>query len=191
MTFSDAFIQQVALLFLGALITGFGVPLVLRTIDSRKLRQQKEFEADLARQGKLLEAQSELLDQITKTVWAWRYLAKQVVYYGSNGDSARYAAASAKYEEAVWEHLDVFRTQTSKARRLVSETAYKRLDELYQYIVHDVDPKVSELAGRETINQAACSQLASRIRQEVSGRLDDALFELASELKLTSRTLKT
>ena len=190
-TFSEAFVQQLTLLVLGALITGLGVPAVLRRIDARKLREQKQFEADLARQSKLLDAQAALLDEITRLVWAWRYLAKQVVYYGSRGNEERYGAARAKYEDAVWGLLDALRTQISKSRRLVSEGAFQRLNDLYGYVVHDLDMKVSDLAGRPDIDQVGCNQLASRFSTEVSGRLDDALFELAQELRLTSQSLKT
>jgi len=190
MTISESFVQQVTLLVLGALITGFGVPYVLRLIDARKMREQKKLEAELARQGKLLDAQSALLDEITRLVWAWRYLAKQVVYYGSRGDNDRYMAAKAKYEDGVWGLLDGLRTQISKARRLVSEAAFERLNDLYGYVVHDVDLKVSDLAGRAELDRAACSVLAQRFSAEVSGRLDDAIFELACELWLTSQSMR-
>ena len=190
MTISESFVQQVALLVLGALITGFGVPYVLRLIDARKMREQKKLEAELARQGKLLDAQSALLDEITRLVWAWRYLAKQVVYYGSRGDNDRYMAAKTKYEDGVWGLLDSLRTQISKARRLVSEAAFERLNDLYGYVVHDVDLKVSDLAGRAELDRAACSVLAQRFSAEVSGRLDDAIFELACELRLTSQSMR-
>ena len=190
MTISESFVQQVALLVLGALITGFGVPYVLRLIDARKMREQKKLEAELARQGKLLDAQSALLDEITRLVWAWRYLAKQVVYYGSIGDNDRYMAAKTKYEDGVWGLLDSLRTQISKARRLVSEAAFERLNDLYGYVVHDVDLKVSDLAGRAELDRAACSVLAQRFSAEVSGRLDDAIFELACELRLTSQSMR-
>lgn len=190
MTISESFVQQVTLLVLGALITGFGVPYVLRLIDARKMREQKKLEAELARQGKLLDAQSALLDEITRLVWAWRYLAKQVVYYGSRGDNDRYMAAKARYEDGVWGLLDGLRTQISKARRLVSEAAFERLNDLYGYVVHDVDLKVSDLAGRAELDRAACSVLAQRFSAEVSGRLDDAIFELACELRLTSQSMR-
>jgi hypothetical protein len=190
MTISESFVQQVTLLVLGALITGFGVPYVLRLIDARKMREQKKLEAELARQAKLLDAQSALLDEITRLVWAWRYLSKQVVYYGSRGDNDRYMAAKAKYEDGVWGLLDGLRTQISKARRLVSEAAFERLNDLYGYVVHDVDLKVSDLAGRAELDRAACSVLAQRFSAEVSGRLDDAIFELACELRLTSQSMR-
>lgn len=190
MTISEAFLQQVALLLLGALVTGFGVPLVLRLVDARKQREQKALDAALARQGKLLDAQSVLLDDVTRTVWAWRFLAKQVVYYGSRADKDRYDAAKAKYEDGVWTLLDGFRTQISRARRLVSEQAFKDLNALYDYVVHDVDLRVADVAGKADIDCRGCTELAHRFSAEVSTRLDDALLDLASELRLTARSLE-
>ncbi|HEX5314578.1 MAG TPA: hypothetical protein VFX38_06725 [Gammaproteobacteria bacterium] len=189
MTISESFVQQVVLLLIAAAVTGFGLPYVLRLVDNRKLRQQKQFEAELARQNKLIEAQSALLDEITRLVWGWRYLAKQVVYYGTGDDTDRYAAASAAYEERVWKMLDGFRTEISKSRRLVSETAFRELNALYEYIVGDIDRKVGEFAGKPEINRKACAELSTRFTDEVSARLDDALFKLASELRLTSHSV--
>jgi hypothetical protein len=186
MTLDDSFYQQAALLVLGALLTGFGVPCVLRRIDARKLREQKLFEADLARQAKLLEAQSVLLDELTRVVWAWRYLAKQVVYYGSRGDDVRFARARDRYEEGVWTLLDELRTQISKSRRLVSETAFANLNGLYRYIVDDVDRSVAEHAMGPGLDRQGCAELASRFSREVSQRLDEELFMLAQALRLTA-----
>lgn len=187
MTFTDAFVQQALLILIGAGVTGFGVPLVLRVIDERKLREQKRFEAELARQSKLIDAQSALLDEITRAVWAWRYLAKQVVYYGAQGDEERFLTAKKKYENEVWGQLDGFRTQISKSRRLISERAFASLNELYEFIVHDVDLSISNVMNSPGIDRSACSAIAMRFSREVSTKLDDALLLLANDLGLAAR----
>ena len=189
MIFDPAFQQKLVLLLLAALISGFGIPYILKLIDNRKLREQKRFEAELSRQSKLIDAQSTLLDQITRILWKWRYLVKSVVYYGARGDQKRYDAARVNYEDVVWGLLDEFRTEISRSRRLVSEAAFQNLNGLYRYVVHDLDQKVSNLASGDTIDKIACQELAARFSDEVSAKLDDALFELASELRLTSRSL--
>jgi len=189
MMLDAAFLQKLVLLLFGAVISGFGIPYVLKRIDNRKLREQKLFEAELSRQSKLIDAQSTLLDEITRILWKWRYLAKGVVYYGARGDQKRYDAARVNYEDTVWGLLDDFRTEISRSRRLVSEAAFKNLDLLYRYVVHDLDRKVSNLVSGDMIDQVGCKQLADRFSDEVSAKLDDALFELASELRLTSRSL--
>lgn len=188
MILTDAFLQQAMLLLLGALVTGLGVPYVLRRIDQRKLRQQKIFEADLARQAKLIDAQASLLDEVTRLVWAWRYLAKQVVYYGARGDEERFSAAKKRYEDEVWGLLDALRTQISRSRRLISEQAFAELGGLYDYIVRDVDPHVSAVVEGPGIDRSACGDIAARFSSEVSTKLDDALMRLATALRLVSRT---
>lgn len=76
MRLDQAFLEKIILLVLTALITGFGIPYVLKRVEQRKLREQKKFEDDLARQGKIIEAQSKLLGDLSQLLWKWRYLAE-------------------------------------------------------------------------------------------------------------------
>ena len=60
--FRNPFVQNVVLLLLTALLTGLLVPYVLNIADDRKSPRQKEREAALARQAKIIDAQSAFLD---------------------------------------------------------------------------------------------------------------------------------
>ena len=180
------FLGKLVLLVLGALLTGLGLPWVMRSIDSNKQRQQKVFESELARQTKLIDSQSALLDALTKIVWTWRYLAKEVVYYGALAETDSYLKARAAYEERVWHLLVDLRTEISRARRLVSEAAFQELNQLYAYIVYDIDMKVRKLADAGEPDVLRCKELSDRFSNEVSARLDDALLELAKQFRLTS-----
>ena len=177
------FLGKLVLLVLGALLTGLGLPWVLRSIDSNKQRQQKVFESELARQTKLIDSQSALLDALTKIVWTWRYLAKEVVYYGALAETDSYLKARAAYEERVWHLLGDLRTEISRARRLVSEAAFQELNQLYAYIVYDIDMKVRKLADAGEPDVLRCKELSDRFSNEVSARLDDALLELAKQFR--------
>jgi hypothetical protein len=180
------FQQKLVLLALGAVVSGFSIPYLFRVIDSRKFKEQKVFEAALSRQSRLIEAQATLLDDLTRTLWKWRFLAKGVVYYGARGEVKRFETARMAYEGAVWGLLDEFRTGISRSRRLVSEGAFTDLNLLYKYVVHDLDVSVSDLASDASLDSAACGQLARRFSEEVTPKLDHALYQLALELKLTS-----
>ncbi len=180
----DQFLQKIMLLIVTALISGAGVPYVLKVVDDRKLRRQKKFEADLTIQQKLIDSQSKLLDDLTQILWKWRYLAKSVVYYGSISQNERFDAAKKHYEDEVWRLLNEFRTEISRSRRLVSEAAFQQLNSLYHYVVHDLDLKISELISKNNPDAQECRRLADRFSNEVSTRLDDALNDLASELSL-------
>jgi RNAse (barnase) inhibitor barstar len=180
----DPFVEKIILLLLAALVSGFGIPYVLKIIEQRKLREQKKFEADLARQAKIIESQSKLLDDLSQLLWKWRYLAKKVVYYGAQENTERYNVARKQYEEYIWDILNEFRTEISKSRRLVSEHAYEKLDSLYNYIVGDIDIKITQLIGRNEIDPQESGEIAERFSKEVSRRLDDAIDDLAFELHL-------
>lgn len=173
MQFDQAFLEQIILLVLTALITSFGIPVLLQRIDEAKIRQ-----------AKIIEAQSKLLDDLSQILWKWRYMAKQVVYYGANGNQELYARARNEYNESIWLILHEFRVEISKARRLVSEKAYERLNALYDYIIGDLDLKISAIISMERPDSLSCATLASRFSNEVTKALDDALNDLASELNL-------
>jgi hypothetical protein len=187
MSLDQAFLEKVVLLVLTALITGLGIPYVLKRVEDRKLRQQRSFEADLARQGKIIEAQSKFLDDLSRLLWTWRYLAKKVVYYGALENAERYELARRQYDEQVWDILNEFRAEISRARRLVSEGAYQRLDALYDYVVHDIDLRMSDITRADKLDGQKSRAMADRFSVEVSRTLDDALDELASELHLKVR----
>jgi len=184
MSLDQTFLEKIILLILTALITGFGIPYVLKRVEERKLREQKKFEADLLRQSKILEAQSKLLDDLSGLLWKWRYLAKKVVYYGAEENMERYDRAKKEYDEIVWDILNEFRAEISKSRRLVSERAYERLDSLYKYVVHDIDLKISGIIRSDKLDVRRSEEMAERFSDEVSKKLDDAMDELASELAL-------
>jgi len=184
MNLDQAFIEKIILLILTALITGFGIPYVLKRVEERKLREQKKSEAELARQGKIIEAQDKLLDDLSSILWKWRYLAKKVVYYGAEENTERYEIARKQYDEEVWDILNEFRTEISKSRRLVSENAYEKLDSLYDYIVSDLDVEINQIIRTDKPEVEKSLEIAERFSVEVSKKLDDAMDDLASELNL-------
>jgi hypothetical protein len=89
MIVGTAFLQNIALLGITALLTGLGVPYVLRVVDDRKTSQQKEREGELARQAKLIDTQAKFLDDLAGLLWRWRYMSMQVAYYGGGGADDR------------------------------------------------------------------------------------------------------
>jgi len=173
-----AFVEKVILLLLTALISGLGIPYVLKVVDERRLRQ-----------GKLIESQAKLLDDLTHTLWTWRYLAKSVAYYGARGESERFQAAKKQYEDIVWGLLNEFRTEISRSRRLVSERAFRDLNALYDYVVHKLDHEISNLMPKKMEDaHDGWHELAWVFTEEVSTKLDQALDDLAAELRLKVRT---
>ena len=71
----NAFIRNVCLLLLTALLTGLLVPYLLKVIDNRKAMRQQERASALARQAKIIEDQAQFLDNLAVELWKWRYMA--------------------------------------------------------------------------------------------------------------------
>jgi uncharacterized membrane-anchored protein YhcB (DUF1043 family) len=55
--------HPLVILAVTARLTGLLVPLVKATMDDRKLRNQKRFDAELSRQAKVIDSQAELLSE--------------------------------------------------------------------------------------------------------------------------------
>jgi len=187
---SQDFLEKVAILLLTVLLTGLLAPYVLKRIDDAKSIQQKILDADLARQAKVIEAQSKFLDDLTETLWTWRYLSMKVAYYGMGDEGPSYAAARKDYELQIWDVLSRLRSQINKSRRLASENAYKTLVSLYDRIV-DIDVQLTEAARQSPSPKQSeeLSRLNTVIRWEMTEKLDEVVDLLAKELRLKGEDL--
>ena len=71
----------------------------------------------------------------------------------------------------------------------MSESAFQNLNSLYDYVVGDIDLKMSTLISEDNPDAMEdCRKMADRFSVEVSTKLDEALNDLASELHLKVRT---
>ena len=186
MQLTQTFWEQLLILLSTALLTGFLVPYVLKRIDEAKSIEQKVREAGIARQAKLIDAQSNFLDETTEVLWAWRYLSMKVAYDGSTPVDDLYAASVLEYQKGIWGILSRLRNQTSKARRLVSESGYKRMVALYDQIV-ELDGQIEGLVRAQMPLERrteAFSPIQERLRNELTEKLDSTLYSLAKEVQL-------
>ncbi len=186
MHLTQAFWEQLLILLSTALLTGFLVPYVLRRIDESRSIAQKVREAGIARQARLIDAQSNFLDETTEVLWAWRYLSMKVAYDASTPVDEMYAASVLEYQKDIWDILSRLRNQTSKARRLVSESGYQRMVALYDQIV-ELDGQIDGLIRSQMTRKArteAFSPIQERLRNEMTEKLDGTLYALAKEVQL-------
>jgi hypothetical protein len=190
MTLSQDLQEKLALLVLTALLTGLVIPYVLKNVEEAKRRQQTLFEAELARQSKIIEAQAQFLDELTETLWSWRYLTIKVAYYGLDKQQ-EYAAAIRDYDTEIWDVLFKLRKQTSKSRRLVSEKTYKRLVDLYDRIVGEIDRELREAIATSdgSARAAALAKLNERLRWQETKDLDELIDAIAAEVGLKQQTV--
>jgi hypothetical protein len=190
MIFDQKFVQGLILLLLTAILTGLVVPYILRVVDTRKAREQKDREAELARQAKVVEAQAKFLDDLSNYLWRWRYLCIRLAYQGGRSDAERYADAEGEYEKSIFEVFCLVRNEISRSRRLVSESAYHRLLDLYEKDLVPLDNRISDIRDKDPgiLRAAEFRRLNEDIYHTVSTRIDGMLNELANELQLRGGT---
>jgi hypothetical protein len=190
MTLNNEFVQQLILLGLTAALTGLLVPYILKSIDDRRARAQRERDAQVARQSKIIEAQSKFLDDISDYLWKWRYLSTKLAYYGWKNMKEKYAQSQQAYDDESWDLFNFIRNEISRSRRLVSEEAYKRLVSLYKDEMVKLDSRISK--AREEDESERCKslgQLNSYISGHLTRKIDNVLRDLAFEVQLTEKQI--
>jgi heme exporter protein D len=180
---SPDFWQKFILLLTTALLTGLLVPIIKSVVDQKKLLQQKQFEADLARQAKIIEAQGKLLEDLAQLLWEYYFLSLKVSYY-RNEEKERYEQAAKEFDENSWQLFIKFQTEISKARRLASPKTYQSLRELYKWLIEQDE----ELAAMnlEEKSPKAWDKRHDKFFAQGARRIGDALSLLAEDLRLTS-----
>jgi hypothetical protein len=180
------FWEKLALLLSAAALSGLLAPLVLKQFEMRRTAEQKVREAQLARQAKLIDAQSALLDDLSRVLWEWRYAAMRVTYYGGLGDQERCTEANAAYGDVVWGLLSQIRFHTSRARWLISTDAFERLKAFYLRLIEidlalyragELDDPVKRSLELADMNQVIFGQVTSDI--------DTILADIAAEAMIS------
>lgn len=186
---NSQFAQNLGLLLVTAALTGLLIPYILKRVEHKRTLEQKDREADLARQAKVIEAQAAFLDELSLHLWNWRYLSMKLAYYGArqaDADNPKYAEAEANYDTNIWDVFRLTRNEISRSRRLLSTQMYKRLVDLYESEMVKLD---NEIAGARTMldvadRTEAFFTLNQQIFYGVTSHIDELLNEIASELGL-------
>jgi hypothetical protein len=175
-----SFNQNVALIGITAGLTGLLVPTVKTVMDQRHFRRQKDYEADLARQTAVLEAQVKLLEDLSSVLWEYVLSLIAVSYYKCNGDEARFEKARESYEDSSGSQFGRMQAEFSKARRLLSPERWLELQELYSEFLR-LDMRVTQL--RTTADMAPWNQ-QHHDAFGIQGRISEVLAHLAAEMQL-------
>jgi hypothetical protein len=183
---SQDFLEKVGLLVLTALVTGFAAPFILKRIEERKARDQKRFDADLARQAKLIDAQVTLIENFARLIWEFQLSLINVTYYrGMNPDM--YDQARRSYDERSAMMLRSIRAEISKSIRLVPAAMYGDLKALYYDELLVLDSRLSEIqkGNYDTpATRGAWQALNHYAVYELSEKVDALTDRLASTLGL-------
>lgn len=186
MAFSQNFIENAVILLMTASLTGVLVPLLFRLIDERRNREQKIFEAELSRQGKIIDSQVKLLEDLSSLLWEYQLLLIEVPYYRQFPERDLFATALKAYEENSGKILRKIRAEISKALRLTPHPIYQELKDLYYKQLLPLDLKVSQFASAAK-NQDMTREwheLNQYVVYELSEIVDQIIDKLANELKL-------
>jgi len=179
---SQSLVENVVLLVITASLTGLLVPFIKNVMDNRFFERQKRYEADLARQGNVIEAQAAFLDDLSEQLWRFRYLAMAVSYYQPEEQPDRYQDAIEEYDKEAWDIFNHVRASISKARRLISENAHQRLVAFYKEELVQFDRQIKRVIesnqGHQLLNQLIFTKWTDRI--------DEIIHFLSRELELTS-----
>lgn len=185
---------------LTAVLTGLGVPYVKGRIDDRKLEKQKafdderlraqtRFEAGLARQTKVIEAQAQLLDELAETLWGYQKMLLKITYYAVTGNSEKHRVAFREYDDQSWDRLGTLLGLISKSRRLASVEVHDRLDRLYWKLVIELDGEIISLSRGDAddgvMDSPAWRKLQNSLTNEMRAEIDGVLADLAAQLRLS------
>jgi hypothetical protein len=188
---SKTFVETLLSLVATAGLTGLLVPLVKGKMDDRKFREQKNFEAELARQAKLIESQVKFLENLSNLLWEYLYLAIQPSYYKACfPDPERFAVAIKNYDGQSWSIFGKFRAEVSLAQRLTSPETYRQLNDLYQSWVNDIDNWISGWEKKE-FDSEGLQKLAGEHNKRLNDehrKIDAILSRIANELQLSDGT---
>lgn len=139
-----SFIQAALLVALTGALSGFLIPWIKGRTDDKKARQQK-----------IVDAQSEVLDELTMTLWEIRYLLMGIAYDRLNGPLTTYDSAIEGYRDEITALFSRFRIAASTAGRLVPAGAYERLIAFYDNRLTTLEGAVSEAIRERPPNRAS------------------------------------
>ena len=181
---SESFIQAALLLVLTALLTGLLAPLINANMAHRKFKQQRLFEADLARQNKIIEAQSQLLEEIEQLVWDYYVRAIAVGWYTcEDKDETKYQESFEKYDTSTWEFYTNMQRALSKARRLASPRMQQQLQDLYE-VLRALDANLINLV-KSRATEDVWNAFYTSLRSEHADEIKRVMNLLAEDLGLS------
>lgn len=179
--------QNVALLLLTALVTGLAVPRVKARMDLRYFREQKEQEAELARQASRITEQTEFLKSYIAVVWRFHFNLLEVTYAKASGmDPPEFEALWAKYGPESWACLRECRRLTSSAIHLVSKEEFAQLLAFYRVML-DEEAQLSTQVERRSPSRNEWFVIHQRLLNDFAATLDAEIERLARDLKLTGQ----
>ena len=182
---SQNFLENAILLLLTASLSGFLVPSVLKQIDERKLKAQKQFDVSLARENNVLEAQIMLLENLSKALWELQLLSLSVSYYKVHSNEERFKEAFKEYDDKSWVIFKDVRCEVSKAKRLASKGQYQNLLDFFDINLIQRDEQLM-LMIKNNASLEEWGELYKWLLFDFPKKIDLVITPLAEDLRLSS-----
>jgi hypothetical protein len=185
---SPSFVEHALLLILTAVLTGLLVPFINAILADQKFREQRRFEAELARQAKIIDAQNELLGELEKIVYGFQLRALALAWYKTQDkNSAKYQESLKAYEDSSWVFFSDMHTRLGKARRLTSPKVYEELEKFYSAL-RELDSNLVKLVRKDTTEEEW--KAFSALIQQSGGQTEHIMNLLAQDYGLSKNTSK-
>jgi len=163
-----SFLKNLALSVLLLGLSSFLIPIVLKQIDDRKFVDQQRFQAELSRQGKIIDAQAALLDTMASDFWDYEGYAADVLYSRDERfgrDDWHERAVDAYYEQSG-PLLGKMRADISTMLRLAPRPTYESFLRLYEEEVLAFDSCLLELMKLELMKTDGSPQPSRCVASE-------------------------
>lgn len=185
--------DSLILLFATAGISGFLVPFILNRVQVRNQQRQKQLEADLARQAKVIEEQVALLERLAAELWSFQLMLIAPLYYGQEAFFNMQTIGPETYQEAARKYLSgasiilgSIRTEIGKAVRLVPQETWQNLRKLYYDELLPLDLKVTKLlsSGPAAADRKSWHETQIYALEKLADIFDATVDDLAEKLQL-------
>lgn len=167
-----------SLLLLG--VSSLLIPVVLKQIDDRKFVDQQHYQADLARQDKIIDAQAALLDSLASAFWDYEVYASDVLYSQDEGIGRvdwHQRAVDAYYAQSG-PLLGEMRADISMLLRLAPHANYEAFLQLYEKEILPLDTCLLQLMKTTEDSQSArCGEDAGKFAGASWGTLTDHVVQ--------------
>ena len=183
---SASFLEKALLLVVGGVLTGLILPVVKSRMDKTHFKQQKIFEADLARQAEIVKARAQFLRDLVDPVWQFQLLALQISYDAPTKEKLE--AAFENYDEQSWLHLKRIRAIIGGARWFTSDYAYAALTEFVDgWLLASIDTEVMRLRKDKKADWLGFNK---RLYGQSRDKTDSLLVLLAKDFDLAPSSVK-
>ena len=177
--------QNLLVILVTALVTGLAVPRVKANMDLRYFREQKKHEAELARQAKLIDQQTEFLKKFINVLWRFHFAMVKATYArANNATEEEFKSIWDEYGKESWAILQECRRIISVSVYLVTDDRFKKLLDLYKTLVTKDVHLVYKVEGGQGMSHSEWRDFHHELFFYFSEELDNEIASLAREMGL-------